>query len=85
MRNRMLGWFGLVLIVLICWASNQTHPGPHTLATRTRRFIGWLVIESVTAIGWAFDRLAPIHVDNTTAPFVDAVSRPRPRMHGRVS
>jgi hypothetical protein len=59
MRSRMLGWFGLVLIVLICWAADQTRPGPRTLTTHARLFIGWLVIESVTAIGWAFDRLAP--------------------------
>ena len=62
MRNRMLGLFGLMLIVLIGWASDQNATERHTLATRTRRVLGWLVIEFVTAIGWAFDRLAPVEV-----------------------
>ena len=56
----MLGLFGLLLIVLVGWASDRTLTEPHTLATRARRVLGWLVIESVTAIGWAFDRLAPV-------------------------
>ena len=66
MRNRMLGLFGLLLIVLVGWASDQNATEPQTLATRTRRVLGWLVIESVTAIGWAFDRLAPVEVTATT-------------------
>ena len=66
MRTRMLGLFGLLLIVLVGWASDQTTRESHTLATRARRVLGWLVIESVTAIGWAFDRLAPVDVTTTT-------------------
>ena len=33
MRNRMLGLFGLMLIVLIGWASDQNATERHTLAT----------------------------------------------------
>lgn len=71
MRNRMLGLFGLMLIVLIGWASDQNATEPHTLATRIRRVLGWLVIEFVTAIGWAFDRLAPVEVTATTTRLAD--------------
>ena len=73
MRNRMLGLFGLTLIVLIGWASDQNATEPHTLAsrTRTRRVLGWIVIEFVTAIGWAFDRLAPVEVTATTTRLAD--------------
>ena len=71
MRNRMLGLFGLMLIVLIGWASDQNATERHTLATRTRRVLGWLVIEFVTAIGWAFDRLAPVEVVATTTRLAD--------------
>ena len=71
MRNSMLGMFGLLLIVLVGWAIHQNATEPHTLATRTRRVLGWLVIESVTAIGWAFDRLAPVEVTATTTPLAD--------------
>jgi len=71
MRNRMLGLFGLLLIVLVGWASDQNATEPHTLATRTRLVLGWLVIESVTAIGWAFDRLAPVEVTATTTRLAD--------------
>ena len=71
MRNRMLGFFGLMLIVLIGWACDQNATEPHTLATRTRRVLGWLVIELVTAIGWAFDRLAPVEVTATTTRLAD--------------
>lgn len=71
MRNRMLGLFGLMLIVLIGWASDQNATEPHTLATSTRRVLGRLVIEFVTAIGWAFDRLAPVEVTPTTTRLAD--------------
>ena len=69
----MLGLFGLMLIVLIGWASDQNATDPHTLAsrTRTRRVLGWIVIEFVTAIGWAFDRLAPVDVTATTTRLAD--------------
>jgi len=62
MRNRILGLFGLLLIVLIGWASEQQTTEPRTLATRARWVLGWLVIESVTAVGWAFDRIPPVVV-----------------------
>ena len=81
MRNRMLGLFGLMLIVLIGWACDQNATEPHTLAIRTRRVLGWLVIGAgallgcvallVTAIGWAFDRLAPVEVTATTTRLAD--------------
>jgi hypothetical protein len=71
MRNRMLGLFGLWLIVLVGWASDQTSRESHRLATRASRVFGWLVIESVTAIGWAFDRLAPVEVTATTTRLAD--------------
>ena len=71
MRNRMLGLFGLMLIVLVGWASDQNATEPHTLATRARRVLGWLVIVFVTAIGWAFDRLAPVEVTPTTTRLAD--------------
>ena len=71
MRNRMLGLFGLLLIVLVGWASGQTTRESHLLPTRARRVLGWLVIESVTAIGWAFDRLAPVEVTPTTTRLAD--------------
>jgi hypothetical protein len=56
--DRMLGSLGLLLIVLMGWACEQNTCGPETPATRARRALGWLVIQSVTAVGWAFDHIA---------------------------
>ena len=68
----MLGVFGLTLILLIGWASDQTSKEPHTLATRARRIVGWLVMESVTGVGWAFDRMARVDVSPETRGFADS-------------
>ena len=54
----MLGSFGLALIALLGWAYEQNTLEPQTHTTRARRALGWLVIESVTAIGWAVDHIA---------------------------
>jgi hypothetical protein len=56
--DRMLGSFGLGLIVLLGWAYEQRAIEPQTHTTGARRALGWLVIESVTAIGWALDHIA---------------------------
>jgi hypothetical protein len=56
----MLGWCGLVLIVLLGWACGQLATAPHTVRTRVRRGLARLVIASVTAVGWTVDHLAPM-------------------------
>ena len=75
--ERMLGVLGLVFIVLIAWATNQDSK-EHGRPTHARRLLGWLVIESITAIGWALDRIAPVDVGTATRGFGD----PRPAVHG---
>jgi hypothetical protein len=75
--ERMLGVVGLVFIVLIAWATNQDTK-KHGRLTRPRRVLGWLAIESITAIGWALDRIAPVDAGAETRGLAD----PRPAMHG---
>jgi hypothetical protein len=75
--ERMLGVIGLVFMVLIAWATNQVSQ-EHGPPTRARRLLGWLVIESITAIGWALDRIAPVGAGTETR----GIAGPRPAMHG---
>ena len=56
----MLGSFGMALIALLGWACAQEPGDGRSVAKRARRAAAWLVLQSVTAIGWAFDRIAPI-------------------------
>lgn len=67
--DRILGSFGMVLVVLLGWACKQMEGEPHTLATRTRWVSGWLVLESITAIGWTLDLIAPVAVTDDTRGF----------------
>jgi len=69
--ERMLGSLGLTLIVLIGWACDQQTQDSRTLPARARRIVAWLVIEAVTAIGWVFDRFAPIDAKAATGRAVD--------------
>lgn len=75
--ERMLGVIGLVFMVLIAWATNQVSQ-EHGRPTRARRLLGWLVIESIAAIGWTLDRIAPVGVGTATRGF----AAPRPALHG---
>ena len=75
--ERMLGVVGLVFIVLIAWATNQDTK-EHGRLTLRRQLLGWLAIESITAIGWALDRIAPVDAGAETRGLAD----PRPAMHG---
>jgi hypothetical protein len=56
--ERIIGWFGLVLIGLLGWACEQRDREPHTVATQVRGALAWLVVESITGVGWAIDRVA---------------------------
>jgi len=75
MGNRMLGSFGLALVVLLGWACEQRAHSSHTVAMRARRVLAWLVVESVTAIGWAFDYIAPIEATDEAREFAAGVDR----------
>jgi hypothetical protein len=55
----MLGRFGLVLVALLGWACNQEIGASHTVEGRARCLLAWVVVRSVTVIGWAFDRFPP--------------------------
>jgi hypothetical protein len=66
---RMVGSFGLVLIVLLGWACEQRTGTPHTPAMRARRALAWLAVESITAIGWAIDRIAPVDTRDDASEF----------------
>jgi hypothetical protein len=73
--ERMLGVVGLVFIVLIAWATNQDTK-EHGRLARPRRLLGWLAVESIAAIGWALDRIAPIDTAAETRGLA------RPAVHG---
>jgi hypothetical protein len=56
--EQALGALGLLLIGLVVWACEQ-RTDVRTVPGRSRRALAWLVIQSVTAVGWAIDRLFP--------------------------
>ena len=62
----MLGSLGMALIALLGWACEEEPGDVRASALRARRAAAWLVIQSVTAIGWAFDRIAPVGVRTET-------------------
>ena len=66
---RIVGSFGLALIVLLGWACEQRTGTPHTPALRARRALAWLVVESITAIGSAIDRIAPVDTRDVSSEF----------------
>ena len=74
--DRMLGSFGLGLIVLLGWACEQNTVESQTYTTRARRALGWLVIESVTAIGWAIDHIAPLEPRDAPRALAFRFNRP---------
>ena len=65
-----LGSFGMALIVLLSWACEQEPGDVPSFAKHTRRAAAWLVIQSITAIGWAFDRIAPVERRTEARGFV---------------
>ncbi len=64
LHERMLASFGLLLIVLLGWACDQQTSKPLSYRRRARRVLAWLVIEFITAIGWAIDHVALVRVSD---------------------
>ena len=57
--ERVLGWFGLLLLGVVGWACEWGHAS-HRRWGRARLLVVSMVIETVAMIGWTIDRLLPI-------------------------
>jgi hypothetical protein len=71
----MLGSFGMALIWLIAWAYEQEPRAARSWSKRARHVATWLVVECVTAIGWTFDRIAPVEERAKTTCFATVQER----------
>jgi hypothetical protein len=78
-RERVLGWFGLLLLGVVGWAC-EWGDRSHRRGRRARLLLVWMVIETVTIIGWTIDRLLPIDSRDDASGLVVV----DPKTHGGV-
>jgi len=67
-RERVLGWFGLLLLGVVGWAC-EWGQASHRRWRRARPLVVSMVIETVAMIGWIIDRLLPIETRDDVSGF----------------